>query len=223
VPGLRNLCSGALKEDYHYTGVNYGRDWTAEIVTDLKLVGDADPCPACGAWLKATQGIEVGQIFKLGTKYSEALGARYKDENQQEQLLLMGCYGIGVTRTMAAVVEQSHDGDGIIWPMPVAPFHVIVSVVQNAGEEAVRIGEEIYSGLLAAGVEAVIDDRDERPGVKFKDADIIGIPIRITVGKRAVDGIVEYKRRHLPAVSELSAEDAVSRAAREVFEELKTG
>ena len=220
IPGLKNLCAGALKEDRHYINVNYGRDWEADIVTDLKLVGGGDPCPVCGGALKAARGIEVGQIFKLGTKYSEALGARYKDENQQEQIIYMGCYGIGVTRTMSAVVEQGHDENGIIWPMPVAPFHVIVCLVQNAGGEAARLAERVYTELLAAGVEAVIDDRDERPGVKFKDADIIGVPIRITVGKMAAEGIVEYKRRHIAESLEMPVEAAVARAIREVGKEL---
>ena len=221
VPKLKNLCAGALKEDYHLAGVNYGRDWKAEIVTDIKLTGGADPCPVCSSPLVAARGIEVGQIFKLGTKYSEALGATFKDENQQEKHIVMGCYGIGVTRTMAAIVEQHHDDDGIVWPMPIAPFHAIVCLVQNAGEEAVRIAEEIYSELSEAGVETVIDDRDERPGVKFKDADIIGFPIRITVGKKAAEDFVEYKRRHNREVLELSPSEAVKRAINEVFAELR--
>ena len=219
VPGLKNLCAGALKEDYHYVGVNYGRDWAADVVADLKLAHAGGQCPACGGALKAVRGIEVGQIFKLGTKYSEALNATYKDENQQEKHILMGSYGIGVTRTMAAIVEQYHDDDGIIWPMPVAPFQAVVCLVQNAGEEAVRVADKVYEDLLAAGVEAVIDDRDERPGVKFKDADIIGFPIRITVGKKAAEGIVEYKRRHSADVAEIGAGEAVARAVREVAAE----
>jgi prolyl-tRNA synthetase len=223
IPTLRNLCAGALKEDYHLTGVNYGRDWEADLVADIKLISEGDPCPECGSELKGARGMEVGQIFKLGTKYSEALGATYKDENQRENLMVMGCYGIGVTRTMAAIVEQSHDENGIIWPMPVAPFHVIICPVMNAGEEAIRLAGKIYEELLAAGIEAVIDDRDERPGVKFKDADIIGIPIRITVGKKAAEGIVEYKRRHEKESAELVGSEAVKRACREVLEELELG
>ncbi|MDR3363518.1 MAG: proline--tRNA ligase [Clostridiales Family XIII bacterium] len=221
VPGLKNLCAGALKEDRHLVNVNYGRDWTADIVTDLKLVGEGGACPVCAAPLKLARGIEVGQIFKLGTKYSEALGATYKDENQQEQPIVMGCYGIGVTRAMAAVVEQHHDENGIIWPMSVAPFHAIVCLVQSAGEAAEALANEIYEGLLAAGVDAVFDDRDERPGVKFKDADIIGIPIRITVGKRAGEGVVEYKRRGAAETAELTAREAVERAANEARREMR--
>ena len=220
VPGLRNLCSGALRKDYHYVNVNYGRDWTADVVADLKLVHENDPCPVCGEKLRLARGMEVGQIFKLGTKYSEALGATYKDENQTERLITMGCYGIGVTRTMAAVVEQYHDEKGIIWPMAVAPFHALVCLLQNAGEDAVRLAEEIYNELLSEGVETVIDDRDERPGVKFHDADIVGLPIRITVGKKAAEGIVEYKRRHEAESTELTAQEAVRRAVREAKGEL---
>jgi len=223
IPGLKNLCSGAQKEGFHLTGLNYGRDWKADIVADLKMVRAGDPCPVCGGKLSGARGMEVGQIFKLGTKYSDALGATYKDENQKENQIYMGCYGIGVTRTMAAVVEQSHDENGIIWPMSVAPFHVIVCPIMNAGEEAIALAEKIYSELNEAGIETMIDDRDERPGVKFKDADIMGIPIRITAGKKAAEGIVEYKRRHEAVAAELSAADAVSRAAKEVFDELKNG
>ena len=223
IPGLRNLIAGALKKDYHIMGVNYGRDWKADIVADVKLVAAGDPCPGCGGVLKSARGMEVGHIFKLGTKYSEALGATYKDENQTENLILMGCYGIGVTRIMAAVVEQNNDENGIVWPMAVAPFQVIVSAMMNAGEEAVLLADMIYEKLLTKGIEAVIDDRDERPGVKFKDADIIGIPIRITVGRKAPDGIVEYKRRHESESIELKMDEAVSRAAEEVFEELNKG
>jgi prolyl-tRNA synthetase len=213
VPGLKNLCAGACKEDAHIRNVNYGRDYTADLVADLKLVKAGDPCPACGKPLGARRGIEVGQVFKLGTKYSDSMRAYYRDENMEEHPILMGSYGIGVTRTMAAVVEQHHDEDGIIWPMAVAPYQVIVCPVKN-GDEAVRgLAEEIYAKLLAEGAEALIDDRDERPGVKFKDADMIGVPIRITVGKRAPEGVVEYRLRAEKTSAEISADEAVARAA----------
>ncbi|GHU62320.1 proline--tRNA ligase [Clostridia bacterium] len=219
VPGLRNLCAGALREDTHYIHVNYGRDWTADIVTDLKLVRAGDACPVCGAPLNIARGIEVGQIFKLGTKYSEALHAVYTDESQQEQLIVMGCYGIGVTRTMAAIVEQHHDDDGIIWPLAVAPFHVIICAVKYAVDEEVRrVSDEIYRELQAEGVEVLLDDRDERPGVKFKDADMIGIPLRITVGKRAAEGVVEYKKRSEQEREEVTVDEAVARAVAAVKE-----
>ena len=217
--GLKNLCAGACKLDHHILNVNYGRDYEGDIVTDLKVLKEGDPCPVCGAPIKHTRGIEVGQVFKLGTKYSKAMNATYKDENQQDHPLVMGCYGIGVSRTLAAIIEQHHDEDGIIWPVSVAPYHAIVTLVKPKDEEQAKVAEEIYQSLLAAGVEAVIDDRDERPGVKFKDADLLGFPIRITVGKRAGEGIVEYKLRRDSEKSELSVAEAIEKAIKLVNEE----
>ena len=217
--GLKNLCAGACKLDHHILNVNYGRDYEGDIVTDLKVLKAGDPCPVCGAPIKHTRGIEVGQVFKLGTKYSEAMNATYKDENQQDHPLVMGCYGIGVSRTLAAVIEQHHDEDGIIWPVSVAPYHAIVTLVKPKDEEQAKVAEEIYQSLLAAGVEAVIDDRDERPGVKFKDADLLGFPIRITVGKRAGEGIVEYKLRRDSDKTEISVSEAIEKAIKLVNEE----
>ena len=210
--GLKNLCAGANKEDYHVKNVNYGRDYEGDIVTDLKLLKEGDPCPVCGAPVKHARGIEVGQVFKLGTKYSESMGATYKDENQKDQFIVMGCYGIGVTRTLSAVVEQHHDENGIIWPMSVAPYHVIVTLVKPEDEEQAAVAEKIYNDLIKAGVEVLLDDRKERPGVKFKDADLLGIPVRITVGKRAGEGIVEYKLRREEEKSEKAVEDAIKDA-----------
>lgn len=217
--GLKNLCAGACKLDHHILNVNYGRDYEGDIVTDFKVLKEGDPCPVCGAPIKHTRGIEVGQVFKLGTKYSKAMNATYKDENQQDHPLVMGCYGIGVSRTLAAVIEQHHDEDGIIWPVSVAPYHAIVTLVKPKDEEQAKVAEEIYQSLLTAGVEAVIDDRDERPGVKFKDADLLGFPIRITVGKRAGEGIVEYKLRRDSEKSELSVAEAIENAIKLVNEE----
>lgn len=191
----KNLCAGACKVDHHMINVNYGRDYTGEIVTDLKLIQEGYACPQCGAPVKLTRGIEVGQVFKLGTKYSESMHAYYKDENMQEKPMVMGCYGIGVTRTLAAIVEQHHDQDGIRWPMSVAPYHAIVTIVNVKEYSQVTLAEEIYQTLKASGVEVLLDDREERPGVKFKDADLIGIPVRINVGKKSAEGIVEFKRR----------------------------
>lgn len=210
--GLKNLCAGANKEDYHVKNVNYGRDYEGDIVTDLKLLKEGNPCPVCGAPVKHARGIEVGQVFKLGTKYSESMGATYKDENQKDQFIVMGCYGIGVTRTLSAVVEQHHDENGIIWPMSVAPYHVIVTLVKPEDEEQAAVAEKIYNDLMKAGVEVLLDDRKERPGVKFKDADLLGIPVRITVGKRAGEGIVEYKLRREEEKSEKAVEDAIKDA-----------
>lgn len=212
LPGLKNLCAGACKEDYHLKNVNYGRDYKGDIVTDIKILKEGDPCPVCGAPIKHTRGIEVGQVFKLGTKYSQAMGATYKDENQKDQLIVMGCYGIGVTRTLAAIVEQHHDDNGIIWPVAIAPYHVIITLMKPEDEAQSKVADRICAELEAAGVEVLVDDRKERPGVKFKDADLLGIPVRITVGRGAADGIIEYKLRRDADKEEISVEDGIARA-----------
>lgn len=217
--GLRNLVAGANRENYHTKNVNYGRDYEGHIVADLKVLKEGDPCPVCGAPVKHARGIEVGQVFKLGTKYSESMGATYKDENQKEQLIVMGCYGIGVTRTLAAVVEQHHDENGIIWPMSVAPYHVIITLINPDDEAQAKVADDLYKELSKAGVEVLLDDRKERPGVKFKDADLLGIPVRITVGKLAADGQVEYKLRRDADKEVLTAEEALSKAIAIVNEE----
>ena len=218
--GTKNMVAGANKEDHHMKGVCYGRDYVGDIVTDIKTLKEGDPCPHCGAPIKHTRGIEVGQIFKLGTKYSESMNATYKDENGEDQIYWMGCYGVGVTRTMQAVVEQSHDDKGIIWPMSVAPYHVIVTVINPADEVQMELANKIESELEAKRVEVIVDDRDERAGVKFNDADLIGVPIRITVGKLAKDGNVEYKLRREESNEVLSAEDAIKAAAELVDKEI---
>lgn len=218
--GQKNLVAGACETDHHIINVNYGRDFKGDIITDLKLLKAGDKCPVCGAPVKLARGIEVGQVFKLGTKYSKSMGAYYKDENMVDQLIIMGCYGIGVTRTLAAIVEQHHDDNGIIWPMTVAPYHAIVTVVNTGDEVQETLAETIYQELLKAGVEALIDDRKERPGVKFKDADILGIPVRITVGKKAAEGVVEYKLRKESEHIEISGQDAAAKAIAYVASEL---
>ena len=210
--GLKNLVAGGGKADYHIKNVNYGRDYEGHIVTDIKTLQAGDLCPECGSKVAHARGIEVGQVFKLGTKYSEAMGAIYKDENQKDHPIVMGCYGIGVTRTLAAVVEQHHDENGIIWPVSVAPYHAIITLVKPEDPEQSQVAEEIYDQLTKAGVEVLLDDRDERAGVKFKDADLLGIPVRITVGKKAGEGIVEYKLRRDAEKEEISVSQAVSQA-----------
>ena len=214
VPGLKNLAAGACEEDYHIKNVNYGRDWKADIVTDVKNLLEGDPCPVCGAPIKHARGVEVGQIFKLGTKYSAAMGAYYKDENQKDNPILMGCYGIGISRTFQAIIDmpENHDENGIIWPMSVAPYHVIITLMKPDDEVQKAVAEDVYEKLQAAGVEVLLDDRKERPGVKFKDADLIGIPIRITVGRGAADGIIEYKMRRDADKVELSVDEGIAKA-----------
>ena len=221
LPGLKNLCTGANRRDYHSINVNYGRDYEGDIVTDIKILAEGDKCPVCGSPVKHARGIEVGQVFKLGTKYSESMGAYFSDENQQKKPIIMGCYGIGVTRTLAAIVEQHHDENGIIWPMSVAPYHVIITLVKPEDEIQREAAEKIYESLKAEGVETLLDDRKERPGVKFKDADLLGIPIRITVGKLAGEGRVEYKLRRDEEKREISVDDAVSNAVQLVRAELR--
>ena len=214
VPGLKNLAAGACEEDYHIKNVNYGRDWKADIVTDVKNLLEGDPCPICGAPVKHARGVEVGQIFKLGTKYSAAMGANFKDENQKDHPILMGCYGIGISRTFQAIIDmpENHDENGIIWPMSVAPYHVIITLMKPDDEVQMAVAEEVCGKLEAAGVEVILDDRKERPGVKFKDADLIGIPIRITVGRGAADGIIEYKMRRDADKVELPVEEGIAKA-----------
>ena len=206
----KNMCAGACREDHHLVNVNYGRDYKADLIADLKLLQAGDPCPVCGTPVKSARGIEVGQGVKLGTKYSESMHAYYKDENMQEHPIVMGCYGVGVTRTLAAIVEQNHDKDGIIWPVAVAPYHVMLVQVNMKDAEQTKVARDIYERLTASNVEVCYDDRDERPGVKFKDADLLGFPVRITVGKRAAEGFVEYKLRRETDHSDKSIEQAVA-------------
>ena len=210
--GTVNMCAGANKEDHHMLGVCYGRDYTGDIVTDIKELQAGDPCPHCGKPVKFRRGIEVGQIFKLGLKYSESMNATFKDENGVDHPYWMGCYGVGITRSMQAVVEQHHDDKGIIWPLSVAPYHVIVTVIKSKDETQLNLAYDIEKRLEAMGVEVMVDDRDERPGVKFNDADLIGIPIRITVGKLAGEGKVEYKLRREDEHEVLSVDEAIAKA-----------
>ena len=193
--GLGNLVSGANEDDHHVTGVNIGRDFTPTQWADIRIAQAGDPCPRGGTY-KVVRGIEVGHIFKLGTKYSEPMRCTFLDENGKEKPAIMGCYGIGVGRTAAASIEQNHDEHGIIWPMPLAPYQVvIVPAGRPGGDEEVK-AQEVYQQLLALGVEVVLDDRKERPGVKFNDADLIGYPIRLTVGRNSLaENAVEMKIR----------------------------
>ncbi len=209
---MRNMAAGANKTDYHLQNVNYGRDYEGTLVTDIKLIDEGYPCPKCSEPVKLAQGIEVGQVFKLGTKYSESMGAFYRDENMEEKVMVMGCYGIGVTRTMAAIIEQHHDDNGIMWPIAAAPYHVIITVINTKNEKQMDAAVKIYKSLQQAGAEVLMDDRDERAGVKFKDADLIGIPLRITVGKKAADGKVEFKLRREADLYEMDIEEAIGKA-----------
>lgn len=217
--GMKNMIAGANKTDYHIRNVNYGRDYRGDIVADIKLINEGYACPKCGAPVKLARGIEVGQIFKLGTKYSQSMGAFFKDENMKEKVMIMGCYGIGITRTMAAAVEQHHDENGIIWPVSIAPYHAVITIVNTGDDDQMRVGEKLYRQLQEKGAEVLLDDRNERVGVKFKDADLIGIPVRITVGKKASSGIVEFKRRSESESAEFTAEEALSKTMEIIINE----
>lgn len=218
---MKNAVTGANKTDYHMINVNPGRDFALDEVADIRMVNAGEPCPRCGGTLQAARGIEVGQVFKLGTKYSKALGAKFLDENGKEQLMIMGCYGIGVSRTVAAAIEQNHDNDGIIWPMPIAPYHAIVVPVSTKDEKQMQLAESLYNSLRASGIESVLDDRNERPGVKFKDADLIGYPLRIVVGGKAVEeGTVEIKHRRNGNVDTVRYDGAVAYIKKIVEDEI---
>ena len=213
-----NFVSGANEEGYHCLNVNVGRDFEPDIVTDLIAVEQGMPCPECETALNSTRGIEVGNIFKLGTKYSDSMGAKVLDENGKMQPLVMGCYGIGVGRLLACIIEAHHDDHGIIWPISVAPFEVQIVVLTGrkpAGE--LEAAEKLYEQLKAAGLDVLLDDRDERAGVKFNDADLIGIPIRLTVGSRGLaNGQVEMKLRHENNRSDVPLDQVIERVRSEV-------
>jgi len=193
IPGSANLVAGANDEGYHLLNVNYGRDYQADVIQDLVVAEEGCACPECGAAMRASKGVEVGNIFKLGTRYSEAMGGTFLDKDGRARPVIMGSYGIGVGRLLASVAEDHYDEQGIIWPISVAPYQVYVVALQG-GEE---VAERLYADLRSANVEVLYDDRDERAGVKFNDADLIGIPIRLTVSKRSLEARgVEFKLRH---------------------------
>ncbi|MBO4927609.1 MAG: proline--tRNA ligase [Clostridiales bacterium] len=216
VTAMQNFIVGANETDYHFKNVNLGRDFTPDRVVDIRCAVEGDPCPKCGKPMAMCRGIEVGHIFKLGTKYSDALHCIYLDKDGKENSMIMGCYGIGVSRTLAAIIEQHYDENGIIWPMAVAPYQVIVVPTTSQDEAVVKMAEEIHDALEKKGIEVLIDDREERAGVKFKDADLIGFPIRITVGRKAAEGKVEYKLRAGSEVLEMTADEAVAAALKEI-------
>ena len=196
VMNMVNFVTGANKENYHFKNVNIRRDFNVEAFADLRIVEQKDNCPRCQGNTQFVRGIEVGHVFKLGTKYSKAMKAVYLDKDGQEKIMIMGCYGIGIGRTVAACIEQNYDANGIVWPMPLAPYHVILTPVNVNEESVMKVAEDLYNSMLAESIEVIFDDRDERAGVKFKDADLIGIPLRIVVGqKNLIQGKVELKIR----------------------------
>ena len=211
VAGMRNAVSGANEKNFHLRNVNPGRDFQVESYADLRRITTDDPCPLCGGRLELTEGIEVGHIFKLGTSYSEKMQAVFQDSDGSEKPFVMGCYGIGVSRVVAAAIEQNHDDNGIIFPVPLAPFQTIILNLDPRDEQIDTAARKLYADLVRQGVDVLLDDRDERPGAKFKDADLLGIPYRITVGKKYLQGgMVELRIRKTGVVEEVSLDRLLS-------------
>jgi prolyl-tRNA synthetase len=211
IKNLINAVAGANESGYHYRNVSHGRDYQVEAFADFRLAQDGDACPKCGQPIQLKRGIEVGQLFKLGTKYSKALGACFLDEGGEEVPVVMGCYGIGVTRTLAAAVEQWHDGDGIIWPTYIAPYEAVVIPVGQHDSLQADLAEDFCQQLIASGIDSIYDDRPDRAGVKFKDADLIGYPVRIVINRESVtDGLVEIKWRASGTVERMPRDEAVA-------------
>jgi len=209
---LADFVCGANRDDQHFLGVNWGVDLPEPEVADVRFAGKGDPCPRCRSGLDTARGIEVGHVFKLGTKYSEALGATYLDADGREQPLVMGCYGIGVSRVVAAAIEQNHDDGGIRWPEALAPFQVVVIPINKKKSQRVAdAAEALYAELQAAGIDVLFDDREERPGVLFNDADLVGIPHRLVVGEKGLDrGIYEYKARTADTAEDAPMEEVLT-------------
>lgn len=207
---MKNFCCGANKENYHYVNANV-KDFKYDMVGDIVNVKEGDTCPKCGGKLFFKKGIEVGNTFKLGTKYAEGLGLTYLDSENKSHPVIMGSYGIGIERIISAVVEQNNDEKGIIWPINLAPYKVAIVVINPKEEKQLSVGEEIYNKLNEQGIDTILDDRNERPGVKFNDMDLIGIPVRITIGKKIKDDILEIKLRKEDTVEECKVEDAIEK------------
>ncbi|NPB04997.1 MAG: proline--tRNA ligase, partial [Aquificae bacterium] len=214
--GVKNLVVAANEPHYHFVNANPGRDFEYGEFFDVAEVKEGDPCPECGAPLKISKGLEVGHIFLLGTRYSEPMQAYFVDRDGKEKPIVMGCYGIGVSRLMSAIVEQSHDEHGIIWPVGVAPFELEILPLNVTDETQKEVAEKLYKEALKRGIDAIIDDRDERAGFKFKDADLVGIPYRIVVGRKAKDGVVEVQVRKTGEKFDVPIDEALDK-----FEELK--
>jgi len=225
IQGMKNFVTGGNRQDLHMRNVNMGRDFHVDLFGDLRLITPEDVCPRCGAPIQFGRGIEVGHVFKLGTKYSKAMGAVFLDEDGIEKPIVMGCYGIGVGRTVAAAIEQNHDENGIIFPIPLAPFEVVILPLQMHEPEVVSASEKMYSELLESGLDVLLDDRDLRAGVKFNDADLLGTPIRINVGIRNLNtGQVELKLRTEKESSRVSLPDAtvlIKQKVKELYDSIK--
>jgi len=222
IKDMINAVTGANEKDAHLIHVNIGRDFQVSQFVDLRRFAVGDPCPLCGGQTRTDKGIEVGHTFKLGTKYSKALGATFLDDQGKEKEIVMGCYGIGVGRTVAAAIEQSYDENGIIFPMPISPFQVLVLPVNMRNDLLRETADELYRNLLDKDNEVLYDDRDESPGVKFKDADLIGIPLRLTIGEKNLNkGLVEIKKRRTGEVILAKKEEAVAKVKEMITQEME--
>ncbi len=222
VAAMKNFYVGGNEKNYHMKNVNCVRDFQPEQVADLRQITVSDFCPDCGGTLELTEGIEVGHIFKLGTGYSESMNATFSDKDGVEKHLVMGCYGVGVSRIVAAAIEQNHDENGIVFPVPLAPFTVILLNLGLQDKEITDVAEMLYRELQEAGVDVLLDDRDERPGFKFKDADLLGIPFRVTIGKNFLkNGSVEVRQRRDGVTEEMSPADVLSSLPAKITAELK--
>ena len=211
IRGMKNFVMGANEKDFHYINVNLEKDFKVDSFGDVRIITSQDGCPKCGGLIQFFRGIEVGHVFKLGTKYSEALNATYLDRESKERLLVMGCYGIGVGRTVAAAIEQNHDSDGIVFPIAIAPFQVIILPLDMSDRTIVETAESLYESLTSRGIEVLLDDRHEWAGIKFKDGDLIGIPIRVTIGRKTFDkGSLEVTLRSKKATHLVKPDEAPS-------------
>ena len=211
IRSMKNFVTGGNRVDLHLKNVNLERDFEIDRFGDLRIITPSDKCPRCGGEIQFSRGIEVGHIFKLGTKYSQPLRATFLDEQGNERPIVMGCYGIGVGRTVAAAIEQNHDENGIIFPIPIAPFEVVILPLQTHEASVTEVAEKVYSGLDDYGIDVLIDDRDERPGVKFNDADLLGTPVRVTIGSRGLkSGSIEVKLRSEKEAHQVPVENAVA-------------
>ena len=207
-----NFVAGANKQDFHLKNVNYPRDFKVDIVTDIALASAGCSCVKCGNDLSSTRGVEVGHIFKLGTIFSERQGAFYLDSAGTQKPIVMGCYGIGIGRLLAAAIEQNHDDKGIIWPIPIAPYHIYLCTLGTEDPQVSSVAEEVYEKLSGIGLEVLFDDRTESAGVKFNDADLLGLPVRIIISKRTLkSNSVEYKERKSRDAELIPIDDVYSR------------
>ena len=217
---MKNFCCGANKEGYHYINANL-KDFKYDLAADIVNVKEDDICPNCGGNIYFKKGIEIGNLFKLGTKYAEKLGLTYLDENNIEHPVVMGCYGLGVGRILASIIEQNNDENGLILPMNIAPYQVALVQIDMKNNEQTQIAEDIYEELQKHNIEVIYDDRDERPGVKFKDMDLIGIPLRITIGKKIAEGKIEFKERRTGNQEDVDIKDIVNKIVEYIKDDLK--